>query len=125
MRFGVVVGLVFTFIWALTDARYFWPGWLWFALALPAAADWSVHRALRTRVRRSVAVHAAISLVISAALIAIWLLSSHRHFWPIWPILGFALIFAAHALLVPSVSSSREQALAERVDVLTRTRKGS
>ena len=33
------------------------------------------------------------------------------------------VVLAGHALFVPSVSSSREQALAERVDVLTRTRK--
>ena len=33
------------------------------------------------------------------------------------------MVLAGHALLVPSVSSRREQALAERVDVLTRTRK--
>jgi signal transduction histidine kinase len=121
--FGIVLGLVLTVIWAVTGAGYFWPGWMWFVLALPAAADWSVRRALRTKVRPSVAVHAAISFVISAALIAIWLLSSHRHFWPIWPILGLVVVLAAHALLVPSVLSSREQALSERVDVLTRTRK--
>jgi signal transduction histidine kinase len=121
--FGVVVALLLTVIWAITGAGYFWPGWMWFALALPTAAVWSVHRAQRTKVRRSVAVHASISLVISAALIAIWLLSSHRYFWPIWPILGLAVVFAGHALFVPSVSSSREQALEERVDVLTRTRR--
>jgi signal transduction histidine kinase len=123
MGFGVVVGLGLTVIWALTGAGYLWPGWMWFALALPAAASWSVRGAQRTNVRRSVAVHAAISVVISAALIAIWLLSSHRYFWPIWPILGLAVIFAGDALFVPSVSRGREQALAARVDVLTRTRK--
>lgn len=67
--------------------------------------------------------HAAISLVIAAALVAIWVLSSHRNFWPIWPILALGVVFAGHALLAPSVSSNREQVLAERVDVLTRTRK--
>jgi putative drug exporter of the RND superfamily len=111
MRFGFVVGLVLTVIWATTGAGYFWPGWLWFALALPAAVSWSMCRALRTKIRRSEAVHAALSLVISATLIAIWVLSSHRHFWPIWPILVFVVILAAHALFLPSASSSREQVL--------------
>jgi signal transduction histidine kinase len=50
-------------------------------------------------------------------------MSSHRYFWPIWPILGLGVVLAGHALFVPSASSSREQALAERVDVLTRTRR--
>jgi signal transduction histidine kinase len=63
------------------------------------------------------------SLVIAVALVAIWAMSSHRYFWPIWPILGLGVALAAHALFVPSVPSSRERALADRVDVLTRTRK--
>jgi signal transduction histidine kinase len=123
---GIVVGLVLTIVWAVTPVSYYWPGWIWFALALPVAFDRSTRRALRTPVGHAVAVHAAVSLVLSAALVAIWLLSSHRHswyFWPIWPILGLGVVLAAHALFAPSVSSSREGVLAERVDVLTRTRK--
>jgi signal transduction histidine kinase len=123
MRFGVALGLVLTVIWGLTDVVYYWPGWIWFALALPVTANWTLRRAMRTTARRALAVHAAIALVIALALIAIWLLSSHRYFWPIWPILGLVLILAGHGLLVPSESTSREQILAERVDVLTRTRK--
>jgi signal transduction histidine kinase len=123
MSFGVVVAVVLTVIWALTGARYFWPGWIWFLLVLPDATRLTVRRALRTNIRRSLAIHAAISLVIAASFVGIWLLSSHRYFWPIWPILALAVVFAAHALFVPSPSSGREQALAERVDVLTRTRR--
>ncbi len=123
LGFGIVLGLMLTVVWALTDTHYFWPGWIWFALAVPFGTYWSVRWALRTRIRRSLAVHAAMSLVIAAALVAIWVMSSHRYFWPIWPILGLGVVLAGHALLVLPVSSSREEALAERVDVLTRTRK--
>jgi signal transduction histidine kinase len=123
VRFGIVLGLVLTVIWALTGAGYFWPGWIWIALTLPVASDWSIHWALNTRGRRSLAVHAALSLVIAAALTAIWVMADHGYFWPIWPILGLGVVLAGHALFVPSASSGREQALAERVDVLTRTRK--
>jgi signal transduction histidine kinase len=123
LGFGIVLGLALTVVWAITPVHYYWPGWIWFALALPVAFDRSIRRALRSHVRRALAVHAAISLVISAALVAIWLLSSHRYFWPIWPILVLAVVLASHALLVPSASSNREQALAQRVDVLTRTRR--
>ncbi|MGH8989852.1 MAG: histidine kinase [Acidimicrobiales bacterium] len=124
--FGIVLGLVLTMVWAVTPVSYYWPGWIWFSLALPVAFDRSIRRASRTPVRRAVAVHAAVSLVLSAALVAIWLLSNHRHswyFWPIWPILGLGVVLATHALFAPSVSRSREGEMAKRVDVLTRTRK--
>jgi signal transduction histidine kinase len=63
--------------------------------------------------------------LLAAAVVVIWLMSSHRYFWPIWPILGLGVVLAGHALLVPIVPSNRERALAERVDVLTRTRRGA
>ncbi len=125
LALGIVVALVLTVVWALTPVGYFWPGWLFFAVLLPPVTTWTVRRALRTRTRRSLAVHGAVSIVISAELVAIWLLSSHRYFWPIWPMLGLALVLAGHALFVPSGSSAREHALSERVDVLTRTREGA
>ena len=63
---GIVLGLVLTVIWALTGAGYFWPGWIWIALALPVASYWSIRWALALEVRRPLALHAAISLVIAA-----------------------------------------------------------
>ncbi len=122
---GIVIALVLTVVWATTPVAYFWPGWIFFAVLFPSAMTWSVRLALRAKVRRPLAVHAAVSFVISAALVAIWLLSSHRIFWPIWPMLGLVIVFAAHALFAPSGSTWREKALAERVDVLTRSRRGA
>jgi signal transduction histidine kinase len=123
MSFGIVVGLLLTVVWAMTGAGYFWPGWMWLVLALPVAAVSAVRQSLRSRVRRALALHAAISLVLAVALIAIWLLSGHGYFWPIWPILSFVVVLAGHALLVPSLSSGHARALTERVEVLTQTRK--
>jgi signal transduction histidine kinase len=125
LSFGVVVALALTVVWAITDVSYFWPGWIWFVLLVPVVANWVVRWALRTKLRRSMAVHAAVSLVIATALVAIWLLSSHRNFWPIWPILALLVVLAGHALLMPSASSRHERELVERVDVLARTRKGA
>lgn len=125
VRFGTVVALVLTIVWAITDTSYFWPGWIWFVLMLPVVATESIRRARRTRLRRSVALHAAVSFVTAIALVAIWLLSSHRYFWPIWPFLALLVVLAGHALLGPSASSRREQELTDRVDVLARTRKGA
>ena len=123
LSFGIVLGLVLTVVWALTGAGYFWPGWIWFVLALPVAFWQSIRWALRTWRRRSLAVHAAVTFVLVPSIVVIWLLSGLGYFWPIWPMLGLGLVLAGHALFAPSVSSKREQALAERVDVLTRTRK--
>ena len=123
LGFGVVVGLALTIVWVVIGGGYFWPGWVWFAMALPVALDWSIRRAWRSPIRRSLAIHAAVSAVISAALVVIWLLSGHRSFWPLWPFLGLGVAFAGDAMLVPSPWRNRERALAERVDVLTRTRK--
>lgn len=124
LAFGIVIALVVTLIWAVTPTEYFWPGWIYFAVLLPVVAIWSVRRARRTGFRPALSVHAAISLDIAIALVAIWLLSSHRYFWPIWPMLGLAVVFSVHVLFGPG-STHREKALAERVDVLTRTRKGA
>ena len=118
VSFGIVLGLALTVVWSVTGAHYFWPGWIWFTLALPIAFYRGIRWALRTRGRRSLALDAAISLVIAAALVAIWVMSSHHYFWPIWPILGLGVVLAGHALLVSSAPNSREQALSERVDVL-------
>jgi signal transduction histidine kinase len=121
--FGVVIGLALTVVWAATGAGYFWPGWAWLGMALPLALQGSIRFALRMPNRRPLAVHAALSLVIGAAAVVVWLLSGLGYFWPIWVLLGLAIVLAAHAWLVPLLSNNREQALVERVSVLTRSRR--
>jgi signal transduction histidine kinase len=123
--FGIVLCLAFTVVWAVTGARYFWPGWVWFGLALPLAFQGSVRRALRFSRRRPLAVNAAGSLVLGAASVFIWMLSGFRYFWPIWLFLGLAIVLAAHALVVPLLPNSRERVLTERVATLTRSRRGA
>jgi signal transduction histidine kinase len=122
VTFGIVLALALTFVWSVTGTHYFWPGWIWLALALPVALYRSIHWALHTPGRRSLSFQAAVSVVIAATLVAIWVLSGHSYFWPVWPILVLVVLLAGNALFGPSASSDREQALAERVDVLTRTR---
>jgi signal transduction histidine kinase len=43
----------------------------------------------------------------------------------VWPILGLTVVLAGHAWIRHSVPTTREQALANRVEVLTRTRRGA
>jgi signal transduction histidine kinase len=124
-NFGLVVGFAVTAAWLVTGADYFWPGWVWFGLAVPFAFLRAVRQALRTKGRRPLAVHAAVSIVLAVAGIFIWLMGGPGYFWPIWPILGFVIAFAVHAWVVPLFSKDRERALEGRVDVLTRTRRGA
>jgi signal transduction histidine kinase len=125
LSLGLVVALALTVVWAITGAGAFWPGWIWIGVLFPAAVAWSARLALRSTFRRWLVLHAAISLVVVAALVPAWLLVGYRYFWPIWPILGLAVLLAAHAILVASGRSRREQELAQRVDVLSRTRRGA
>jgi len=123
-KFIVVLGLVVTVVWSVTSASYFWPGWVWFGLVLPFASLLATRVALRMNKRSSLALHGALSLILSATGIFIWLMGGLEYFWPMWLILGFVVTFAAHVWLVPLFSNDREKMLERRVDVLTRTRRG-
>jgi signal transduction histidine kinase len=124
MGFATVVGLMSTVVWAATGGRHFWPGWVWFGLATPLAFWGGIGWALRARHRRPLVVQAVVSLLLVAVEVFVWLMTGLGYFWPIWSILGLGVALVAHAWVVPLFSSAREQALVERVDVLTRTRRG-
>jgi signal transduction histidine kinase len=117
-------------IWALTGAGYFWPAWVWFAflgvLAVPATISWV--RVAPPGPRRRLEAQAAFSLVLFAAMTIIWVLNRGGYFWPIWPLLGLGSALGLHALILQMRGydlSPRERELSERVDVLTRTRRGA
>jgi signal transduction histidine kinase len=117
-------------LWGLTSRGYFWPMWVWFGLGVPLALHAAVRSAWRSQTgrRRGLAVHGAIAGVLGSMMIVIWVLSGTGYFWPIWPLLGFAVVLAAHGVLLSlwdRLSPQREQELVERVDVLTRTRRGA
>ena len=123
---SVAIGLSAALGWAATGFGYFWPGWLWFALAVPVALQGAVRWGLRApQGRRFLSVHASVSFALGVLLLAIWLLSGFGYFWPAWPVLGLALVLSVHAYFVRYRPNAREQALADRVDVLTRTRRGA
>ena len=99
---------------------------MWFALAVPlalqAAVRWGLHA---PKGRRFLSVHASVSFVLAAMEMVIWLLAGSGYFWPVWPILGLAIVLSAHAWFAWHRPDARERALADRVDVLTRTRRGA
>jgi signal transduction histidine kinase len=85
--------------------------------------------ALRAPARsRALAVQGAISAAVAAVTISIWALVGGP-FWPIWVLLGLLVALALHLLVAAMwrhvFPDARERELEERVDVLTRTRRGA
>jgi signal transduction histidine kinase len=130
VSFSLLIGVVLGIIWAASGFGYFWPVWVWQALALSVALDVIVLRAQAHAPgpERWLRVHAELSATIVLYLAGIWLFAGAGTFWVFWPALGLGFLVALHALVVYRDRlplRAREQALAERVDVLTRTRQGA
>jgi signal transduction histidine kinase len=123
---SVAIGLLMLVIWVFTDAGNFWPRWVWFGLAIPLAFQVAVRGGLcATKGHRLLAVHSAVSLVLAGIMLAIWVLAGFGPFWPVWPVLGLSVLLAGHGWIRHSLPNSRERALSDRVEVLTRTRRGA
>jgi signal transduction histidine kinase len=122
---SVITG-VCVVIWALTGGA-FWPIWVAMGLALPVALQLGVRSALTAPRRwRALAVQGAVSAVLVGLFVFIWILTG-GYFWPIWPALGLGAALTLHAVVMTRwyTLHPREQELVERVDVLTRTRRGA
>lgn len=52
----------------------------------------------RIEERRAFQWHLASYVVVNAALVLIWLLTGGDYFWPIWPMLGWGVGLAFHAI---------------------------
>ncbi len=131
IAFALLIGAVMLIIWTATGfGHYFWPIWVWLGLGLSVALDLVIVRAQAAppSPTRALRVHGEFWVTISALLIGIWVITGFGVFWPFFSILSFAIIWAVHAIIVNRARlplGAREQELAERVDVLTRTRKGA
>ncbi len=55
-----------------------------------------------------------IYLAVNAVLVLIWAVSSATSFWPVWPILGWGIGVAAHALRVYAGRSEISEAQIDR-----------
>jgi signal transduction histidine kinase len=124
-----LVCVLMTIIWIGSGLGYFWPAWVWISVGLPLALHLVVHRAQGApAVRgRSVRVHAEVIGVIVGYLVCVWALAGGGPFWPFWPALGLSIPLSIHALVVnrDRLNPARERELTERVDELTRTRRGA
>jgi len=124
---SALFGFVNTLIWALTGGGYFWPAWVWLALGIAAGVHAVVVHGVRATPGRyrKLRIHGEATGLILAVYVAIWILSGAGYFWPVWPTSIFLLALGIHAIVVQWRPESREQELVERVDELTRTRRGA
>jgi signal transduction histidine kinase len=129
---AALAGLTVTLIWAATAHGFFWPVWVWFALLVGVGLHAGVRYAVSVTAPgrwRWWAIDVAVCVVCAVSLVLIWLLTGAGGFWPSVPIICLAVLLLAHLCLVALWSRlsprAREQQLVERVDVLTRTRRGA
>jgi signal transduction histidine kinase len=125
-----LLGFVVTLIWGLTSGGYFWPMWVWFGLAVPLALHAGIRRADRTTTgwRRGIATYGVVSAVAAGVVLIVWAFTGGGTFWPAWPLLGLGGMFVLVTTIVAMwhrLPAQRDRELAERVDVLTRTRRGA
>jgi signal transduction histidine kinase len=126
---AVLAGLAVTVVWALTGGDTFWPIWVWFGLAVSLGLhSLIVHGVAAYRGERpALGVTIELAGLIVCIDILVWGLTGAGPFWPAWTIFGCAMVVGVHYLLVMRnvLPAERERQLVERVDELSRTRRGA
>jgi signal transduction histidine kinase len=127
---GVLIFALFL-IWAVTSRGYFWPIWAWLPLATALGIHgWTVLLARepsivrRFRGGRTMAATAGIGALMAGFFTAIWAITSQGYFWPVWPMLGIAVVLAIQFVAVLLVSPRRAE-MEERIETLETTRAGA
>jgi signal transduction histidine kinase len=116
------VAVLVTALWLMTGGGTFWPFWVYYGLALPLLLHVLIRAALPAR-RRLLALHGALTAFAIVAMVVTWAVAGSDTFWPLIPAVCLALLVALHAAVAYVMTP--EQELAERVDELTRTRRGA
>ncbi len=123
-----IAGFATTVIWALGDGGYYWPVWVWYGLAIPVA----LHVGLRWAwakppgFKRRIAVQAALSATLFGCECVAWAIAGQGGvFWPVYSGTAYLVLLGLHAAIWGRMSPEREAALADRIDQLTRTRRGA
>jgi len=119
-----LVAFAVTAIWVMTGGA-FWPVWVWYGLAIPFglhAALFGAAHVIRRR-WRTFAFHAAFSGWVSATLVLTWAMAGSEEFWPTIPVVCLAMLLSLHGVL--AAMWREDEQLTERVDELTRTRRGA
>ena len=129
LRISGLIVFVMVVIWAATGFGTFWPIWVWFGLAIPLGVQYAIRHAVKHSPRelRALSIHAALTTVHGCMLTFIWALTGFG-FWLFWPLFGTAAVLGLHGLgrsWWRELHPKRERELTDRVDVLTRTRRGA
>src|SRR5262245_57118519 len=92
------------FIRAFTSQGYFWPMWI----LLPTGLALGIHAWVQLvdappelllrgkRATRGLAIHEGVAIAIGAFLTLIWAVTWRGYFWPMWPLIALALVYAVH-----------------------------
>lgn len=119
---------VVTVVWWAAGAGYFWPRWVWLGLIVLAALH-AIGRLARREPGGAPAVYRtamATCALLGGIVVGIWALSGTGPFWPVWPLTGLGFVFCVLAVFrYRNLLPGTRRDLAERVDVLTRTRSGA
>jgi signal transduction histidine kinase len=127
---AAVAILVTSAVWLLTaSGGAFWPAWVAIGVALSSGIHDAIVRAVRAGPRRGMRLLATLEgcLFITGVCVAVWAMTGAGSPWPLWPVLGFTVILSVQALVLyrDRLPWARERELVERVDELTRTRRGA
>jgi signal transduction histidine kinase len=127
---GVIV-VALLLIWTLTSRGYFWPIWAWLPLAtLLGIHGWLVLLAEepgiihRFRDSRTLATSVGVAALLAGFLTAVWAITGHAYYWPVWPMVGFVIVLAAE-YAATLVTGPRRAEMAERIETLETTRAGA
>jgi signal transduction histidine kinase len=123
---------VLVVIWVVTASfGYFWPIWV----VLPLATALGMHAwfvelgerpelVRRFRGSRALAGASGVAALLWIFFIAVWAVTGHGYFWPIWPLIGLGIVVGA--LTIAAVLGSPGSAeMAERIETLETSRAGA
>lgn len=114
-------------LWVITGLGNFWPVWVWFglgvALGLHIVAE-------RTPLAPTTAMkwwrgHAGLTALVVAILVTVWALDGFQGWWFWWPSFTLLLAVGLHWLIAEQPPVDRAQGLVDRVEELTRSRRGA
>ncbi|HJS94271.1 MAG TPA: sensor histidine kinase, partial [Solirubrobacteraceae bacterium] len=127
---GVLV-FALVLIWLVVSRGYFWPIWAWLPLATVLGVHgWLVVVAEQPSIvdrflgSRALAATAGVGALLAGFCIAVWAITAHGYFWPVWPIIGILIVLAIQFVTAVLVSP-RQAEMEERIETLETTRAGA